>query len=85
MLKGVTDIRATDMKVIDMRVIDILVTDTRVMTLLYNTGLTDDLFSSRTQKKQLTQGSRNRYVKSRLQMERAGRQSPKPCPVERSR
>ena len=61
MLNGVTDIRATDM-----RVIDILVTDTRVMTLLYTTGLTDDLFSSRTQKKHLTQGSRNIYVKSRL-------------------
>ena len=68
-----------------MRVIDILVTDNKDMALLYNDGLTDDLFSSRTQKKHLTQGSRNRYVKSRLQMERAGSPSQKPCPMERSR
>ena len=73
------------MKVTEMRVIDILVTDTKDMTRLYNTGLKDYLVNLRTQTKHLTQVSRNRYVKSRIQMERAGSQSPKPCRMERSR
>ena len=34
------------------------------MTRLYNTGLKDDLVNLRKQKKHLTQGSRNRYVKA---------------------
>ena len=35
------------------------------MIRLYNTGITDDLLSLRTQTKHLTQGSRNRYVKTK--------------------